>query len=427
VHGGTNYTKTLRGVIKMKVVVRLCSSFLSVQFVVVRQPTKVGMLRTVQPRRCIALMLLSVRFPAALKVVDKFRSFKLTPIHFHKFAWASPPSVRPVDAHVSRTPPVQVFPFSCSASRQRVGRIDLAREMSSSVDTHGGLEQVAAEPLSNEEVVRQFAAQPFVQEALDQIVSMSDTGDGHLLDSLAIPVLSFFFNYNPHNLTDYQKKIVEGHCLHSPVAITLWYEGGPSYDALCRPFAPLIQAVGGGMGAVASTSARSSLVEQRVAAMILCDQLARNVFRGTTQAFAYENAAKSACQFLYDEFARQSRDPQGTADHDTIHPPYLAFMVTCLMHSENIEDHVRGAEVVDYAISRVQENYQGEEADGWIQVWEASRMFLNNHTEVLQRFGRYPHRNVIMNRGHTTTKEEQAWLDDDENLPGWAKSQVFVG
>jgi uncharacterized protein (DUF924 family) len=320
---------------------------------------------------------------------------------------------------------MQVFPFSCSGSRQRGARIDLAREMSSSVDTHGGSAQAVAEP--NEEIVRQFAAQPFVQEALHQIAVMTDTGDANFLDSVAIPVLSFFFNYNPDNSADYQRNIVEGQCLLSPSANTLWYKGGPSYDALCQPFAPLIHAVGGGEGAFASTSAQSSQVEQRVAAMILCDQLARNVFRGTTQAFVYENAAKSACQFLYDEFARQSRDPQGTADRDAIHPPYLALMVTCLMHSEDIQDHVRGSEVVNYAISRVQAQYQGKEADMWIQVWEGNRMFLNNHTEVLQRFGRYPHRNVIMNRGHTTTKEEQAWLDDEENLPGWAKSQVLVG
>mmetsp|Transcript_13177 Transcript_13177/g.35193 ORF Transcript_13177/g.35193 Transcript_13177/m.35193 type:complete len:85 (-) Transcript_13177:276-530(-) len=46
---------------------------------------------------------------------------------------------------------------------------------------------------------------------------------------------------------------------------------------------------------------------------------------------------------------------------------------------------------------------------------------LPEHTAVVRRFGRYPHRNALY--GRETTPEEQAWLDSDD-CPGWAKSQM---
>ena len=44
------------------------------------------------------------------------------------------------------------------------------------------------------------------------------------------------------------------------------------------------------------------------------------------------------------------------------------------------------------------------------------------HTDVVERFGRYPHRNRAM--GREDTAEEAEWLADWENLPGWARSQL---
>lgn len=47
---------------------------------------------------------------------------------------------------------------------------------------------------------------------------------------------------------------------------------------------------------------------------------------------------------------------------------------------------------------------------------------VEEHAAVVERFGRYPHRNAAL--GRESTPEEQAWLDDVDNLPGWAKSQL---
>ena len=47
---------------------------------------------------------------------------------------------------------------------------------------------------------------------------------------------------------------------------------------------------------------------------------------------------------------------------------------------------------------------------------------LEEHKSVVDRFGRFPHRNHLF--GRENTAEEQVWLDDYEALPRWAKSQL---
>ena len=45
---------------------------------------------------------------------------------------------------------------------------------------------------------------------------------------------------------------------------------------------------------------------------------------------------------------------------------------------------------------------------------------MKQHSDVIEKFGRYPHRNEIF--GRVTTPEEQAWLEDPK-IPHWARSQ----
>ena len=47
--------------------------------------------------------------------------------------------------------------------------------------------------------------------------------------------------------------------------------------------------------------------------------------------------------------------------------------------------------------------------------------YEKEHAAVVERFGRYPHRNVA--RGRETTPEEAEWLASPD-VPSWAKSQV---
>ena len=49
---------------------------------------------------------------------------------------------------------------------------------------------------------------------------------------------------------------------------------------------------------------------------------------------------------------------------------------------------------------------------------ERNKPAIDQHRQVLKKFGRYPQRNAEFDR--ETTAAEKAWLDDKENLPIWA-------
>jgi uncharacterized protein (DUF924 family) len=82
------------------------------------------------------------------------------------------------------------------------------------------------------------------------------------------------------------------------------------------------------------------------------------------------------------------------------------------MHSESPPDHEAAMNLIAYANSNTPELKN---------VWDSLEKFELGHKEVVDKFGRYPHRNKA--HGRQSTPEEQAWLADVDNLPGWAKTQ----
>ena len=88
-------------------------------------------------------------------------------------------------------------------------------------------------------------------------------------------------------------------------------------------------------------------------------------------------------------------------------PAQLTFFTTPIQHSEKPEDHALTPRILDAM----------GEGDSGLPVQS-----MKDHKAVVDRFGRYPHRNHLL--GRTSTPEEQAWLDDYDNLPGWARSQM---
>jgi len=134
---------------------------------------------------------------------------------------------------------------------------------------------------------------------------------------------------------------------------------------------------------------------------VLLDQLSRNAFRGEPEAFAYDQRARTIAQAVI--------AAAGDAPHEL--PPSAAlFVVTCLMHSESLELHA--------AASRFASAHCTESGSKVLQ--RQLEHDMPEHSDVLRRFGRYPHRNALY--GRETTAEEARWLAS-EDCPGWAKSQ----
>lgn len=117
-----------------------------------------------------------------------------------------------------------------------------------------------------------------------------------------------------------------------------------------------------------------------LALMLLLDQFPRNCFRGTTRVYETDpqarKAARTAIEAGYDLLVEQ---------------PMRVFMYLPFAHSETIEDQRLSLEKARPLGPEVMKHAQG-------------------HHDIVERFGRFPHRNAIF--GRETTPEEQKFLDD---------------
>jgi uncharacterized protein (DUF924 family) len=120
-----------------------------------------------------------------------------------------------------------------------------------------------------------------------------------------------------------------------------------------------------------------------LALIIILDQFPRNMFRGLSQAFATDNKAKTHAQIA----VKRKFDLQ-------LIPVQRWFIYLPFEHSENLADQ-------EIAI-RLFDSLQNH-ADSKSAIAYAYR-----HREVIQKFGRFPHRNQIL--GRTNTPEETKFL-----------------
>ncbi|MFP3496632.1 DUF924 family protein [Pseudomonas sp. SIMBA_059] len=118
--------------------------------------------------------------------------------------------------------------------------------------------------------------------------------------------------------------------------------------------------------------------EGALALLILLDQYPRNAFRGTPHMFATDPLAR-----LY---ARRMVD----AGLDTLIEPELrAFCYLPFEHSEDPADQQRSVAL-------------NQQLDARTFHW------AKEHANIIERFGRFPHRNALLARA--TTEPEQAFL-----------------
>jgi uncharacterized protein (DUF924 family) len=123
-----------------------------------------------------------------------------------------------------------------------------------------------------------------------------------------------------------------------------------------------------------------STAEGSLALVILLDQFPRNAFRGTARMYDTDALAK---RIAGNAFA---------AGYDQVTPEILRkFFVLPFAHSEELADQERAV-----ALAR--------------RLGEADLTHAQHHLDIVRRFGRFPHRNAILNRD--TTAEEKAYLDD---------------
>lgn len=122
------------------------------------------------------------------------------------------------------------------------------------------------------------------------------------------------------------------------------------------------------------THARGALAE-----IIVLDQFSRNVHRGTAAAFANDERALALAQAAIEA----GFPPQ-------LPPVQRAFMYLPYMHSESVAMHERA--LVLFSEPGLEPNLAAE----------------IRHKAIIDRFGRYPHRNAAL--GRASTEAEVAFL-----------------
>ena len=157
----------------------------------------------------------------------------------------------------------------------------------------------------------------------------------------------------------------------------VWFEKDATFDTACADMEAARNAARAGIYDHWAMTPRGGL-----ALLILLDQLSRNLYRGTAEAFAADAKARAIARamlargfdqmltpveriFVYLPF-EHAEDP---ADQDISVRLFAAL------------DAVGGGQTVDYAV---------------------------RHRNVIRRFGRFPHRNAAL--GRVSTAEEEAYL-----------------
>ena len=155
-----------------------------------------------------------------------------------------------------------------------------------------------------------------------------------------------------------------------------WFNGGEAFDRQC-------EALFLAAHLAAARREHEDWLDSAVGALallLLLDQIPRNVFRGSGHAFAS------------DGLARHYAERALAAGHDAAFEPELrAFFYLPFEHSEDLADQQRSVALFEVLGNQTYTQYALE------------------HRRVIERFGRFPHRNRVL--GRESSADEQAWLD----------------
>ncbi|CAF1381133.1 unnamed protein product [Adineta ricciae] len=123
-------------------------------------------------------------------------------------------------------------------------------------------------------------------------------------------------------------------------------------------------------------------LKEKIALVILYDQITRNIFRGTANAYKYDDKAQQIALSLIESVTLSDIPIQ-----------FLLTILICLIHSEQIQH-------VDLVKDRI-EQYVSTNSSIDSNLLRSLNGIVRNHYDRLQLFGRIPERNRFINREST--------------------------
>ncbi|MGG5315786.1 DUF924 family protein [Enterococcus sp. AZ072] len=156
-----------------------------------------------------------------------------------------------------------------------------------------------------------------------------------------------------------------------------WFAKDESFDQkICERFALLHRQVSQGEKAFWRET-----IQGRLAEILVLDQFSRNLFREDPRAFAYDGMALVLAQ---EAIVKEELIELTIEERSFVYMPF--------MHSESLAIH-------DQAMILFSETGMENSLD-----------FEKRHRDIIERFGRYPHRNAVLNR--PSTQEELSFLKE---------------
>jgi len=174
-----------------------------------------------------------------------------------------------------------------------------------------------------------------------------------------------------------------------------WFEASDGLDQQIRDlFAGTLQDIANG-------SHKDWLVKpkSRLAYIIVCDQFSRNIHRGSDKAFATDEIALEVSR----EGIQQGFDQELAIDEKCFF--YLPFE-----HSEDVVDQ--------HAVVGLYSQLRDETPQGNKHITGNYLRFGQIHRDIIQKFGRFPHRNQVLGRESTAAELEHIATGQNFGQPG---------
>jgi uncharacterized protein (DUF924 family) len=130
----------------------------------------------------------------------------------------------------------------------------------------------------------------------------------------------------------------------------------------------------------------------RLALILLIDQFRRNIHRNTEKAFLLDKRALKLCV----EGAMEKKDKSLT-------PIQRVFFYMPLQHAESKKVQEKSVALYNKLAESVSATYR--------ETFETVAQFAELHKDIIDQFGRFPHRNKLL--GRENTPEENQYLAGD--------------
>ena len=154
-----------------------------------------------------------------------------------------------------------------------------------------------------------------------------------------------------------------------------WFAKSDAFDAQCNAYEILHHAAARG-----ELSAWERTAEGALALVLLLDQIPRNIYRGSAHAFATDGLALMVAR----------KAIQAGFDQATPMPARIFFYLP-FEHAEDLQAQRQAVSL-----------FEAAGVEGYTK-------YARIHLDIIERFGRFPHRNAAL--GRVTTPAEQAFLD----------------